>query len=74
MMICLHCERCAPDVRLESSRTAYAAPVLNYWGHLLQGDDPSPDPNAAIPLCPPCAKEHHAYWDAMWADSYGGLL
>lgn len=33
-----------------------------------------PDPNAPIPLCRPCAAEHHAEWDERWADYYAGLL
>lgn len=24
------------------------------------------DPNAPVPLCRACAKDHHAYWDELW--------
>ena len=50
---CTHCGT-KKDVTLESSRTAY------YW------DGKGKDPNAPIPLCPPCAVEHHQHWDDMW--------
>jgi len=53
------CWRCnsMKDVRLESSRTACA------W------DGVGEDPNADVPLCRPCAEEHHYWWDAQW-DEY----
>lgn len=34
----------------------------------------APDPNAPIPLCRECVEEHHANWDAAWAEYYAGLL
>lgn len=30
--------------------------------------------NAPVPLCRACAKEHHDYWDEMWAEYRQGLL
>lgn len=49
-------------VRLEDSRTAYA------W------DGMGENPNAPTYLCRQCAKEHHTYWDGMWADYYSGII
>ncbi len=63
----LACMRCAATdgVAVENSRTQYP-----FDGELNSKDDP----NASIPLCRDCAKEHHEYWDSMWADYYNGLL
>lgn len=33
-----------------------------------------PDPNAPLPLCRSCAEDHHAHWDAMWAEYRAGIL
>jgi len=52
---CCHCGSTV-EVLLESSRTAYC------W------DGKGKDPNAPMPLCRECAKEHHAYWDDMWSN------
>lgn len=56
------CERCATTdgVELESGRTAY---------HHEPGTE---DPNRPWLLCRPCAVEHHAHWDDMWAAARGG--
>lgn len=32
-----------------------------------------PDPNAPVPLCRPCAKDHHEYWDEMWGNYYNQI-
>ena len=55
------CDRCGTkeNVSLESSRTAY------HW------DGTGKNPNQPVPLCPPCAKEHHGHWDDMWAEVHG---
>lgn len=61
------CLRCGGTlgIEMESSRTQYH----------FEGDwDSEDNPNKDIPLCRPCAKEHHADWDSMWSDYYGGLL
>jgi hypothetical protein len=50
------------DVQLESSRTRYPR----------NPKEPDVDPNAPIPLCRPCAKEHHERWDAEWAEYHSG--
>lgn len=49
-------------VRWESSRTAY------HW------DGKGKNPNADVPLCRICAKEHHEYWTDMWRGYYAGCL
>ncbi len=61
------CLRCGSTVgvNLESSRTQY-----NFEGELGSPEDP----NRPVPLCRTCAEDHHAYWDEMWAEYYGGLL
>jgi len=61
--VCQHCATHAgldatyqcrdQDIQLEPSRTAYP------W------DGQGEDPNRPIPLCRPCAEEHHKHWDAM---------
>lgn len=59
-LIKLECARCqaTAGVEMENSRTQY----------------PDPADNAPVPLCRDCAQEHHAHWDAMWADYQAGLL
>ena len=59
---------------MEAARTAYSKPTLDYWDKVRLQDDPIPDPNADIPLCPPCAEEHHAEWTSRWEEYYSGLL
>lgn len=46
-------------VRWESSRTCYSDSPLD-GGR-----------NRDVALCAECAREHHEYWDEMWADYYG---
>lgn len=60
--ICAHC-KATEGVEWESSRTAYP-------------EDPAgmDDPNAPIPLCRACAKEHHEHWDEQWDNYRSGLL
>ena len=53
--VCANCGS-TTGVELESSRTAYA------W------DGQGVDPNANVPLCRPCAEQHHEYWDEQWAN------
>lgn len=55
---CAHCGA-TEGVTMESSRTNYS------W------DGKGKDPNAPIPLCRPCAVEHHQNWDDMWAQVNG---
>lgn len=67
------CARCGSQegVQFEDSGTAYVTPPCGRYERLCLDDplngDP-PDPNAPIPLCRPCAKDHHDYWDAMWEE------
>lgn len=62
-LICMRCKRQDETVKLESSRTQYHTDLP--WDH--------PDnPNADIPLCRECAKDHHAHWDDMWNEYYAG--
>ena len=61
---CLCCTR-TEGVEMENSRTAY-----HFEGELGSLDDP----NKPIPLCRPCAEEHHMHWDDMWAEWRAGLL
>jgi hypothetical protein len=58
------CECCGrtDGVESEPSRTAY------HW------DRKGEDPNRDVLLCRVCAVDHHAHWDDMWANYYGGLL
>lgn len=75
-MECLYCGG-TEGVELESSRTCYEKPRLSVWEKLLlpeEGLDLGPDPNAPIPLCRPCAKEHHENWDDRWAELEAGYL
>jgi hypothetical protein len=60
-LACLACGA-TYGVELESSRTRFP------WNGV------SVDPNARIPLCRPCAKEHHAYWDERWAEYRAGQM
>jgi hypothetical protein len=61
------CECCGTSegVELEDSRTCYMHGTT---------DDSAEDPNRQVALCRECAKEHHEYWDSMWADYYAGRL
>jgi hypothetical protein len=67
MCVCQQCG-CSNGVELEDSRTNYVEPDYTFWDR-LKGKDPE-DPNAPIPLCQECAKEHKEYWDEMWANYY----
>jgi len=68
------CVRCGTSegVKLEDARTAYEQPSPDFFDHLV--GVPLPDPNAPVLLCRSCAKEHHEFWDEMWADYYSGRL
>lgn len=70
-MICIGCGR-SEGVQLENSRTAYAR-SYTLWDALLH-DGAIPDPNAPVPLCRDCAKEHHEYWNSMWDNYYAAIL
>lgn len=66
------CERCELNgdrvkigVKRESSRTMY-----HFDGEIGSADDP----NRPVWLCRLCAAEHHAEWNATWAEYYAGLL
>lgn len=64
--LALKCLRCGSQesVEMESSRTMYP----------FEGKEGSPeDPNRDIPLCRPCAKQHHEEWDDRWADYYSSV-
>ena len=56
------CQGCAwkgATVRRECSRTMYH----------FEGEPGSPeDPNRYLLLCRTCAKQHHEFWDDMWAE------
>ena len=56
---------CRGDVLFEGSRTQY-----HYEGEKGTKDDPNKD----IPLCRLHAKEHHEYWNEMWAEYNSGRL
>jgi hypothetical protein len=58
------CEHCGSveGVEWEESRTQYE------W------DGKGENPNRCRALCYECAKEHHAHWDDMWKEYYGGVL
>ncbi len=64
VLVCLECDSTV-GVQMESARTVY-----HFEGEVGSVDDP----NRPIPLCRGCARNHHDYWDSMWADYYGGLL
>ena len=86
---CLACG-CTEGVQLESSRTAYLKTCDAEGCHAMAGLDNKcrsgepksectyfkrlPDPNAPFPLCRPCAAEHHANWDAQWAEHRTGQM
>lgn len=57
--MCLCCGA-REEVKLEDPRTRYTP------------TSEDPDPNAAIPLCLPCAAEHHARWDDQWDEYHAG--
>jgi hypothetical protein len=64
-------------VELEDSRTMYEKPRLSVWKRLLREDEglgSDSDPNAPIPLCRPCAKEHHENMTDQWAVLQNGWL
>jgi len=63
--VVLRCEACrsVDDLRVVGSRTAY-----NWDGRS------DIDPNHPLLLCPTCAQEHDAHWDAMWAEYYAGIM
>jgi hypothetical protein len=61
---CLYCG-CVEGVEMEDSRTNYL-----FYG---KPGDPD-DPNRPVPLCRPCAKDHHNNWDHQWADYWQSLL
>ena len=58
------CERCGATegVEWECSRTAYDTSSRRIEP---SGEN---DPNRDQALCRSCAKEHHEYWDDMWAN------
>lgn len=68
------CEACGATegVAYEDARTAYEVPEPTFWDK-VRGEDPDL-PNQPIPLCRPCAVEHHANWDAAWQEYRSGLL
>ena len=75
-LVCLCCQGTL-GVEMESSRTCYAKPTLNFWEKLLlpeEGLDEGPEMNKPIPLCRPCAKQHHDDWDDMWKTLENGYL
>jgi len=78
--VCAHCGTTG-GVRLEDARTAYVREPPTVWDRIRAEDGgltPTPcvgeDPNAAIYLCRPCAKQHQDRWDDQWAEYYAGLL
>ncbi len=56
---------CEGEIKMEASNTMYV-----YDG--VMGDEN--DPNKDIPLCRLHAKEHHEYWDEMWAEYNPGRI
>jgi hypothetical protein len=71
----LTCLRCGSteDVQLECSRTCYdTSRVRTRYERIMVPE--TPEPNAPIPLCRPCAKEHHEYWDDVWTEYYSGVI
>lgn len=58
------CARCGATegVEFEDSRTCYPR------------HEDGTDPNAPVPLCRSCAKDHHDYWDERWDEYRSGLL
>lgn len=85
----MRCKWCDSEegVELESARTAYAripaievipeeekallSDSMRRYFEKKMVDNPS---NAPVPLCRPCAKEHHEYWDGMWEEYYAGCM
>lgn len=63
-LACLCCHGTL-DVQLENSRTQY------HWDGPIDAPD---NPNRPVPLCRPCAQEHHEYWNDMWAEYRAGQL
>jgi hypothetical protein len=62
VLACIRCDS-TDGVQMEDSRTMY-----HFEGEL---DSPE-DPNKPIPLCRPCAADHHAYWNERWDDYRSG--
>lgn len=62
------CEQCGSTegVQYEDSRTAYPEAELTRF-HVILGEFPE-SPNRDIAYCRECAKLHHEYWDACWAE------
>lgn len=56
---CMGCHT-KEGVKMWPSRTAY------YW------DGKGDNPNAPVPLCEDCGKEHDEYWAEMWSYANGG--
>lgn len=67
------CQACGSteEVELENSRTCYVLNTRTRFERVLEPEQP--DPNAPIPLCRPCAVEHHENWNDQWNDYYAGL-
>lgn len=82
----MNCEQCGRaggvggEVAMEDSRTAYPHEPCQHTDCLecleLRAAcfASTPNPNAPIALCRECAAEHHAQWDAQWAEYHAGLL
>ena len=68
------CQACGTTtgVAYEDARTAYEVPEPTFWDK-VRGETPDL-PNQPLPLCRPCATEHHAQWDAVWQEYRSGLL
>lgn len=69
------CQSCGAikGVAYEDARTAYEVPEPTFWDK-VRGEEPPDMPNQPIPLCRPCAEEHHRHWDAAWQEYRSGLL
>lgn len=71
-LTCLCCGLEDESVELASSCTQYETPIQTRYERILEV--PPEDPNAPIPLCPPCAEDHYANMSQAWNEYYGGLL
>jgi hypothetical protein len=71
MLLCQACGA-TTGVAYENARTAYEVPEPTFWDR-IRGETPDL-PNQPIPLCRPCAKEHHEHWTQMWDEYRSGLL
>lgn len=69
----LSCTACGEveGVMMHPSHTAYHVPVATRFERVLGERE---NPNADVPLCSPCAEEHHTYWNGRWADYYQGSM